>query len=264
MNQNGTAFCPHCHATNEDRRKVQQQLIQQPTHTPRTTATQSYDHERLIANGNNHADAKLYNNVIHPSLLHTEIHNHLCASPLHCLLGLVPTAIDMIREECIQLDSSVKQSYGYIHYIDEMKQSWYNVAQQNTKIMQTEQTVDSIKKSHQALNTYIQQHKGTQTQTMANNLQAIQKILDEQQALLAIMRHTLADFNKQYQQCRGPFTTHLDATIKSIGVRRTRYHGKYIYIYHMYILYFTCMLYSYCNNICIYIHIYVYMCTHRW
>ena len=138
MNQNGTAFCPHCHATNEDRWKVQQQLIQQPIHTPRTTATQSYDHERLIANGNNNADAKLYNNVIHPSLLHTEIHNHLCASPLHCLLGLVPTAIDMIREECIQIDSSVKQSYGYIHYIDEMKQSWYNVAQQNTKIMQTE------------------------------------------------------------------------------------------------------------------------------
>ena len=67
MNQNGTAFCPHCHATNEDRRKVQQQLIQQPTHTPRTTATQSYDHERLIANGNNHADAKLYNNVMHSS-----------------------------------------------------------------------------------------------------------------------------------------------------------------------------------------------------
>ena len=115
-----------------------------------------------------------------------------------------------------------------------MKQSWYNVAQQNTKIIQTEQTVDSIKKSYQTLNTYIQQYKGTQTQIMTNNLQAIQKILDEQQALLAIMRHTLADFNKQYQQCRGPFTTHLDAIIKYIGVRRTRYHG--IYISHVHVV----------------------------
>jgi hypothetical protein len=118
-------FCPMCQATTDDvlPGHIHAPILLPPyspnrlnshqSFPPRTTKSQHDHYDAFITQGHgNITNAMKYGNIIHPSLVSTEIHQHLAALPLHVLLGTTKKAIDIISEMCVALDEQVKQISG--------------------------------------------------------------------------------------------------------------------------------------------------------
>ena len=187
---------------------------------PRTSHVQSSAYDS--SNGSRLDHAKRYQNVIAPSIIKTEIDGHLAAAPLHCLLGIVKKCIDIITEECIQLDEAANHvDAGTINHI---------YTDMRNTIRAIQEAHDSISKLEAYHKQWEQQHLSNSSYTSPVDPNAItsrvqlQRAQLEQQQLLQKHQQHLPSLEQQWQQQKGPFTAALDDTINAIGVHRQAYH----------------------------------------
>jgi hypothetical protein len=123
-------FCPFCLATHDDipAGKVHAPITlhKYSTHhepnikhqfNPRTNNSQ-YNHlQSFVHQGhNNISKASSHGNVIHPCLISTPIHDHLSPVPLHVRLGTTKKALDLIQQQCLQLDNQINKAKGNYNY----------------------------------------------------------------------------------------------------------------------------------------------------
>lgn len=120
-------FCPMCLVTTDDALlgHIHAPILLPPysprrchsrqSFPPRTTKSQHDHYNAFMTQGQgNISNAMKYGNVIHSSLISTEIHQHLAALPLHVLLGTTKKAMDIISDMCVTLDEQLKQVSGIL------------------------------------------------------------------------------------------------------------------------------------------------------